>query len=135
MTKKEKLGWGVCGALGIAVLSFFMDYMSYSGYGMSVGVTGFDVLESALDYMEGNAFMMIIAAVATVAALGIAVMGNLKGNVGLIPAVLSVVSAICMFMVFSEDGAMDYVAMGFWLFMLGHAASVVLSFMAKNANE
>lgn len=135
MTKKEKLGWGICGALALAVLSFFMDYMSYSGYGISVGVSGFEVLESAIDYMEGSAFMMIIAAIATVAALVIAVMGNLKGNIGLLPAVLSVVSVICMFVVFNEDGAMEVVASGFWLFMLAHAACVVLSFLAKNANE
>ena len=133
MTKKEKLGWGICGALAVAVLSFFMDYMSYSGYGMSMGVSGFKVLEAAFEYMEGPAMMIIIAAIATFVALVVAFMG--KSNISMLPAVLSAVSVICMFMAFNEDGAMEVAGGGFWLFMLAHVACVVLSFMAKNADE
>lgn len=137
MTKRQMFGWGVCGSLAVAVMSFFMDYMSMSGYGISIGISGMEMLEAAFDYMEGSAVMIIIAALATVVALVIAVMSNLKGvgAISMLPMVLSVVSAICMFMAFTEDDAMEYAGTGFWLFMIAHIAAIVLSFMAKKADE
>lgn len=138
MTKKEKLGWGVCGSLGVAVLSFFMNYIAVYEFDTAETLSGFKMLEATLDYFEymnDNFVLLIVAAIATFAALIIAFMGNRKGNIGLLPAVLSVVSVICMFILFNENNMMEVAGSGFWVFMLAHAACVVLSFMAKNTND
>lgn len=128
MTKRKMLGWGACGAAAVAFLSFFMDFAEFYGV---MSMTGFDLLEFSSDFDDG--IYMIIALIATGVGLVAGLISNSKDGNFSLPMLCSIVSVICMWLFFSEG--MDYAAGGFWIFMIAHVASAVLSVMASNADE
>ena len=128
MSKKQMLGWGVCGAMALACLSLFMDFAEF--YGL-VSMNAFDLMEASAEFDGG--YGAIVAVIATFGGLALALIGNIKGTGFGLAKLCSIVSVIFMFLFFSDG--MDYAASGFWIFMIAHVAAFVLSIKADGAME
>lgn len=134
MTKKKILGWCACGAAAVALLSFFMNYLSE--YGM--GISGFQMMGEVKETGEG--MLMVIALVATIATLVAALLSNFNDGNYSMAIYCSIASVICMWLAYFTLGELvgenlvAYAGSGFWTFMIAHVTATVLGFEAGIPN-
>ena len=149
MTKKDKLGWGACGALVVAFLSLFMNYLSVFDYGIS----GFKLLGAVMEYIFVDGFSglwMVLAVAATAGALITAWMDkSTDGNfsISVMFSIASVIFMLCFYFFGLSDmlgvnipginmrdilavNMMDFAGTGLWVFVIAHLVAAVLGFEA-----
>lgn len=119
--KNRILGVLVCAAMAAALCSFFAPFCTTGGY-YPFSATGVELIQVSLE--NGTDGYLTVVVLGTCIGF-VAALVCLKDNYNfVVPMIISVISCVSMWIGASE--AMDYVANGFWMFIVAHAISVVL---------
>lgn len=112
-------------AMLVAFISYFMPFVTTRGW-LTYSSTGFEVLKLAQENDEAG--WPTIAIIVTAIGAVVAVVCGFNGSKLTIPLISSVICEISVLTYFSES--MDYVTNGFWVFVIAHAVSIVLSIIS-----
>ncbi len=118
MTKKN-LNLVALGGSALAVVALFLPLASVFGFGVNI----FDVISESVFH--------VITLLATVAAVALNYFAMSDAKFSLYSIVASVVSVILMFLAMID--AFSFMGIGFILFVIGSAASIIANVLAMKA--
>ncbi len=119
-SKQSTISMAVFVAMLVAFFSFFMPFVEAKTMYMKISSTGFQCLQDS-----GSEFLYLALGATIVGAIAawICFSGTAKL---IVPLIASIVGAVSTWSCFSKE-SMDFVAIGFWLFVLSHIVSAGLA--------
>lgn len=114
----------------VALISFFLPLYSVNFFG-TYSYSGFDAVMDAMDDPEFPELGIALCLACSIIGMGCSLMAMKNSKAGIGTIVTSAVGMILMIVAMSDDSdilkAIDYAAVGFYLFEIMHFAAIILS--------
>lgn len=124
----------VC-AVFVALISFFLPFVSISFFG-TYSYSAIELIEEIIDYPEFPDVGVLISLVCTVLAIVFSLLAMKKRGMEIATIITSAVGMVLMIVAMTSDiglgqSAIDYAAVGFYLYEMASLAAIVLSVSAR----